>query len=212
MRLNLGCGLNAPPGWINIDYSFGQLFSEHPRLRHFLRRIGLLTTEHMVSWPPNVVRHNLVKGLPFPERSATAIYSSHTLEHLYLDDAVRLLRECLRVLESGAYLRLALPDAEEFAARLLSGEGGEAKNPGLAFNESLNAHPLVSPSWQQRIRSLVGAPPHRWQPTRDLLSELLADVGFCDVTFPPFREGEFPDLERIEHRKQSFFVQARKPA
>ena len=39
--------------------------------------------------------------LPFPDRMFTYIFSEHFFEHLFLDEAVDLLRECQRVMTEG---------------------------------------------------------------------------------------------------------------
>lgn len=45
---------------------------------------------------------DLAKGIPFPDQSVAAIYSSHVFEHLTYKQAQILLDECLRVLIPGA--------------------------------------------------------------------------------------------------------------
>ena len=68
-------------------------------------------------------------------------------------------------------VRLALPDSELLARRLL--DGGR----GLEFNEGLNAQPLVRPRLRARLLAFAGGNVHRWQPTRDLVRDLLSLLG-----------------------------------
>lgn len=84
-RLHLGCGRNYIPGMINCD-------------GNRLRRIDC--------WL------DLRNPLPFPDGSASFVYCSHTLEHLFLDEACRLLREIRRVLRPDGVCRLATPSME----------------------------------------------------------------------------------------------------
>jgi len=79
----------------------------------------------MMPWDRTIRRFDIVKGLPYAARSVDAIYSSHTLEHLYLDDARKVLEECQRVLKPGGCLRVALPDGERWASDLISGYSDE---------------------------------------------------------------------------------------
>lgn len=83
--LNIGCGALVHPEWINLD---------------------------VTSSLPGVIRHDIRKGLPFEDASIDACYSSHMVEHLRREDAVRLLTECRRVLKPGGVVRIVVPDLE----------------------------------------------------------------------------------------------------
>ena len=202
IRLNLGCGPNAPLGWVNIDRSPSMILDSVPGAKWALHHVIGLHPGHLVKWPRGIRRHDVTKGLPFADGSVSAIYSSHTLEHLYLDDAERVLRECRRVLSAGGILRLALPDSRLLARCLVDG------GSGLEFNKGLNAQPLVRPSLRSRLIALTGANVHRWQPTADLVRNLLQDAGFHGITELTFQNGALPDLATVEHRMESMFIEA----
>jgi SAM-dependent methyltransferase len=163
----------------------------------------------MVAWSSQIIRLDASKGLPFPDGSVDAIYSSHMLEHIYLSDARRVLGESRRVLKAAGILRLALPDSEKLAEDLLAGVRGESSDPGLEFNRKLLAHPMERPSLRQRLLGTVGASVHRWQPTRSLVRQLLLDSGFSSIEEHSFRQGRLPDLSAVEDREESFFIEAR---
>jgi SAM-dependent methyltransferase len=91
--LNLGCGLRYDARWTNIDFQPGS---------------------------PLVIRHDLLEQLPFADHSFTVVYHSHVLEHFAPDAAVRLLRECYRVLRPGGLLRIVVPDLESAAEAYLA--------------------------------------------------------------------------------------------
>lgn len=84
--LNLGCGERLHPGWVNID---------------------------MTSEAPGVLRHDLRKGIPFPDGSCGAVYHSHLLEHFPKEQALAFLWECHRVLQPGGIIRAVVPDLEQ---------------------------------------------------------------------------------------------------
>jgi predicted SAM-dependent methyltransferase len=93
--LHLGCGAKYIDGMINAD---GNRF----------RKIDL--------WI------DLRNRLPFPDQSCRFVYSSHTLEHLFPDEAIALLREIRRVLRAeDGEARIAVPSMEH-ALRIASGE------------------------------------------------------------------------------------------
>lgn len=86
--LNIGCGRTYHPDWLNLD----------------LKSTG-----------PDVVEHDITKGIPCATDSITAVYHSHVLEHLKPEQGVELLKECYRVLEPGGILRVVVPDLERIA-------------------------------------------------------------------------------------------------
>src|SRR5439155_19849097 len=72
-----------------------------------------------VPWDSNVLIHDVRKPLPFANDSASAIYASHILEHLYLEKGRALLGECLRVLAGGGVLRIVVPDVHSIVREYL---------------------------------------------------------------------------------------------
>lgn len=209
LLVNLGCGLNAPDEWVNIDRSLGLTLDRLPAVKQGLLRLGVLRDAHMARWPPNVRRHDVRKGLPFADSSVDAVYSSHMLEHMYRSEAQAVLVECHRVLPPRGVLRLALPDGEAWARGLLAGESVDASSAGDLFNRRLGAHPVSRPRGSERVRRLLGTGGvHLWQPTFDLVATMLSDTGFGEVERRSFLEGKLPCLEKVEHRVESLFVEA----
>jgi len=85
LKLNCGCGSNRKAGWINID-----LTEKNADLRLDLRT-----------------------RFPFPDLSASFIYSEHFFEHLeFPTETDMFLRESLRVLIPGGRFRVGVPDTE----------------------------------------------------------------------------------------------------
>jgi predicted SAM-dependent methyltransferase len=85
LKLNLGCGPNYKPGWVNID-----LFASGADLRLDLR-----------------------KRWPFPNGSATHIYSEHALEHFeFAEEVPHFMSESLRVLQDAGVFDVGVPDTE----------------------------------------------------------------------------------------------------
>jgi predicted SAM-dependent methyltransferase len=84
LLVNIGCGPNALPGWINLDAA---------------------RADHIdVVW-------DLRRGIPFPDASCSAVFGEHVIEHVPREAAEKLLDECRRVLQPGGVLRLSTPDA-----------------------------------------------------------------------------------------------------
>jgi SAM-dependent methyltransferase len=82
---NLGCGSRHHPSWINIDFHGDG--------------------KTVLPW-------DLRRGLPLPDHSCDAVYSSHAIEHFDREGARRFLGECRRVLMPGGIIRLVAPCLE----------------------------------------------------------------------------------------------------
>jgi len=113
IRLNLGCGLQAPPGWINVDGSWNARLAKFPGLRKIFAAVHVLSPDKAaIPWSSSIYIHDIRKPLPFANGSASAVFASHVLEHLYRDEGQQLIRESRRVLCPGGILRLIVPDLE----------------------------------------------------------------------------------------------------
>jgi SAM-dependent methyltransferase len=209
IRLNLGSGPRATPGWVCIDRSPNIWLSRSPQLKAILRRVGVLNDAHMLGWDKDIQRGD-IRRLDYKAGTVDAIYSSHTLEHLYLDEAQQVLNEAARVLKQGGLVRLALPDASEMARRFIEGVDEGDPKAGWVFNENLLAHPRSVDRGIKALAKRQGGHTHRWQPTPAMAEGMLITAGFGDVERCVFQRGALSDLELIETRPESFFLEARK--
>ena len=92
--LNIGCGAVHHPAWTNVDVSYQKDI-------------------------PNLIVADVRDGLPIPDCSFEAVYTSHLLEHLPGTAAHFFVRECYRVLKPGGILRVVVPDLEGIAREYL---------------------------------------------------------------------------------------------
>lgn len=111
--LNLGCGYQTSDRCTNIDWSV-PIRLKGSRVG---RRIApmVLDGERKRAYDAiagDVLRHDLRKGIPFPDGSADAVYHSHLLEHLDRDAVPGFLAEVRRVLKPGGVHRIVVPDLE----------------------------------------------------------------------------------------------------
>lgn len=98
IKLNLGCGLSAPPGWVNIDCSLTARLSKWNKLYNIVCRLAQVEP---VPWPKNIKVFDVRRGLPFPTGTVVAIFSSHMLEHISFEAGDFVIKECSRVLCKG---------------------------------------------------------------------------------------------------------------
>jgi len=209
VKLNIGCGLDAPPKWVNIDGSWNARLAKRPLMRRVAATIGIIPRSSVdVPWPRNVRIHNVLKPLPFEDASVDAVFASHLLEHLYRDDALRVLRECHRVLRDGGACRLIVPDlraiVEEYLAgenRLKASEGDSSETPADRMNDRLLLRSRSGPkgSWIARVcRSLWDFHSHKWMYDADSLARIMTEAGFVDAHERALHDTDILDIEGVE--------------
>lgn len=192
INLNLGCGLLAPPGWVNVDGSWNARLAKNPILRRTLSKLGILPAEKSsIPWDSTIFIHDVRKPLPFPDGSAAAVYASHVLEHLYFEEGSQLVQESLRVLASGGVLRVVVPDLHAIAREYLGDRPFgplSAEMEALRPADRLNQRLLMrwptpsSPSILYRIYdSWQDFHSHKWMYDSDSLMALFRRVGFVEV-------------------------------
>jgi predicted SAM-dependent methyltransferase len=210
-KLHLGCGSTVVPGWVNIDRSPSVKLARVPKLRRLLEAGGVLAHEQAVAvFPPGIVHADVRHGLAYPSGTVRYIYSSHLIEHLAHWRGLALVRECARVLQPGGLVRLATPDL----ARIVADYEDARKAGNRAAADTFMANLLT---YAERPGSVVASTlqrlftaPHQWLYDRESLRLLLEEGGFTDIRDCGYRDSELPDIELLEHRDGSLFVEARR--
>jgi len=175
LKLNIGCGPNLKQGWINID----------------IGGTGVDLTLDMR------------EKMPLPDSSAQKIYSEHFFEHLdYPNDAMRFLRECVRVLEPAGTFRVVVPDTEwplrEYVDRTKTGY----------LEEAAKWHPDWCKTFMEHINYHCRQDgEHRFAWDFETMKQALDEVGFTSIT-----RGIYLSAMDTESRKVgSLYVDAVKP-
>ena len=190
VKINFGCFNSNIKGWIGVDHAMRHIIVQKiPFLSYFLWKIGVLNDKqyewHKRGCFKSVGHGDVRKRLKFKTNSVDYIYSSHMIEHLFKDEALFFLKECFRVLKKGGEIRLCIPDWDSFRVK------NSFENSGFAKNKK-----------QMKIS-------HKWLWTNTELNQALSDIGFNNIVECGFQKGNFPDIERIEHRK-GLILQAQK--
>lgn len=146
LRLHLGCGPHYLPGMINVD-------------GNIRRRKDL--------WL------DLRNPLPFPDGSVSLIYCSHMLEHLFPDDALRLLAEMRRVLSEQGVARIAVPSLEH---ALEIARGKAEADVSARFPRAFDAPPA------QALNYLFCDGQHKYGYCWELLEAFARQAGFTRIT------------------------------
>lgn len=112
LKLNIGCGTDYKPGWINIDNNSDNNI-----------------TKLDLNW-------DLRKPLPFKDNSVDFVFNEHFFEHLTTDEAQITIKDLMRVLKPGGIMRIAMPDLEMVVSTYLDtplNKDSVIKKYGLGF-------------------------------------------------------------------------------
>jgi SAM-dependent methyltransferase len=214
VMLNLGAGLQYRPGWTNYDRSRVAAIYRRPWLRRLVRLVGVRVQD----WPEATRTRDLNKGIPHPDESVDAIYSSHFLEHLWPEQAEFIVQECHRVLKPGGTLRLVVPDLELIARKYLEGDRAffnESDRPiADTFVDALKFRSRPKGRAPERLlrrflRTDEGG--HRWMYDGASLSDRLARAGFREIEVVGYRDGRDREVAALDSRpRSSVHIEARK--
>lgn len=142
MKLNLGSGDRYVPGWVNVD---------------------------LPGMPHRVDEYVDLNGdLPWQPDSIECVYAGHVLEHLYYDDAHRLLERLLQLVKKPGAIMLVGPDLDR--ARELFADDDSPDEFGITYNSLRNG----ADRWSGDV--------HRWDCTETALVKLLTAAGWSTVT------------------------------
>ncbi len=231
IRLNLGSGNHVIDGWISIDNVWNIRLSRYPLLKYALYKLNIICEKtYNTQWDKRTVKHDIRKKLPFAENSVDYAYSSHVIEHFTQDEALIICQNVHRVLKAGGIFRLVVPDelkflvskyiesdenyysskaepiANQFLYAIKSSTGGKTNSK---FLDRKSKDPKNPPSFTEL---LFMGPSHKWMYDSNSLKHLLVSAGFDPdkIHESEYRSGKCPDLDKLENRKDSIFLEATK--
>lgn len=141
-RLNLGCGGDIKPGFLNVDLK---------------KRDG-------VDLVANIME------LQFTPETFTEIFLGDILEHLYVSQAGKLLRNCYGWLKSQGTVAIHTTNLPFLASQLA--DGGDYTDP--VHFEALKWVYGITPAGESDSPYMV----HYWGYSRESLTYLLKQIGF----------------------------------
>ena len=179
IKLNLGCGLNAPSGWINIDASFTASLS---RWRGLYNGVCKIARVKPVAWPKNIRVLDVKKGLPFSDGTVNTIFSSHMLEHMGFADASFVVKECYRCLCTGGVIRIIVPDLYQIARKYLDLVTADPKEEhSKKFLQDLNMQEGTHRGIWKLFGKIFGHSRHSYMYDQWSLRDLLEKYGFSQI-------------------------------
>lgn len=199
-HLHLGCGQTAPEGWLNVDGSWQVLLARSPRLKKMLVGFRLLPrSQAEIPWSRDVLQLNLTRPLPFADETFEVVFCSHTLEHLYHEDALRLLRECHRVLQHRGVCRFIVPDLESAIVRYQEAKVQGDAQASTRLMEELSVHDKQLKRGPLGLYyRLTAFHQHKWMYDAASLQELFARAGFGSVRQADYLDSRITRIAEVE--------------
>jgi predicted SAM-dependent methyltransferase len=133
-----------------------------------------------------------------PDDHWDGVFTEHVLEHVVYSQALFILRECHRTMKPGAWLRISVPSIEKYMYAYL----GSDPAPEM----QILPHRAIAVSFVTQMHE------HRSTWDTSLLTQILGELGFVDVSGRGFGEGSDQRLLRDDPAKEyeSLYVEARK--
>ena len=186
LYLNIGCGRNVQPGFINVDSNW------HPQIH--------------LCWD---IRYTL----PFANASAEGIFTEHCLEHVTYDQCLESLRDMYRILRCGAVLRVIVPDGGlylDLYHRYQSGEKVEFPYVDDVGQVDLQLDSRYGFTPMMAVNRIFRGYGHLFAYDHDTMKNLLLKAGFKSVEKCTFRRGRVKELliDSELRAPQSMFVEA----
>lgn len=195
MKLRFGAFDQSVDGWLNTDVTPHIWIAKVPLLAFVMNKLGLMSLsryqQHKEKVFSNLKYLDLTKPLPFSTDSIEAIFSSHVLERLFMDEVENLISDIFRVLKPGGICRVVVPDLEKIMALY-------NRNDPREFLEG-----MFEISKRGAVKNQ-----HHCGFTGEFLIKLFTQAGFSSCSIEKYRMGQCPDIDKLDNRPESLFFEA----
>ena len=168
-KLQLGCGGNPLPGWLNTD---------------------LEPSDEMVLL-------DVRQSFPFEDSSFDYVFSEHSIEHVSYQHGLRCLKECFRVLRPGGRIRISTPNLA-FVLGLYNGEKCDLQKRYISWSVETFLPAIESSEDTFVINNFFRNWNHQFIYDFKILRQTIQKTGFVDVQRFPVGESEDPHLRGLE--------------
>jgi predicted SAM-dependent methyltransferase len=209
--LNLGCGLEAPKEWLNIDSLLTLKFSKIPLIgRPLISKLG------GPNWPKSVKLGDITRGLPLSENSCELIFASHVLEHLSWPDSQNALKNIFFYLQPGGTFRVIVPDLEKIVTYYQNSSSQDSDRTRAA-HEFMSVSGIGCQSsrttWTQRLAEAFSNSRHQWMWDEFSLSDDLVRHGFKQISrckYGEWSDSRFASVEKPDRHIDAVCLEASK--
>lgn len=142
------------------------------------------------------IQWDLRKGIPLPNETAQAIYSSHLLEHFSFKECQKLLDECHRVLKDDGKISVCVPDARIYISAYLNAVNLHESRDFFQYKAAYNNTTRID--YVNHVAYMNGH--HKYMFDKENLLYILKQRGFSNVclrNFDPSLDSESRHYESI---------------
>lgn len=200
--LNVASGYCVLEKFINLDNDiFYRLASFYPLIKPLLSKEHRRTVEEYKAAKKSTpfLKCDCRKPLPFSDGSVGHILCSHFLEHVYSEQATRILCDFKRVLKNDGTLHIILPDLNILIDQYIASKATE--NAADIFVGKILMSSQNRPSFRFRLFEFFRFEglKHRWMYTFDSMALKLKECGFelIDSTIIPSAHVRINDGESV---------------
>jgi len=186
VKINLGSGSRVVEGWINFDASLNAYFSKFPVIvlkivypfsanktfyskKEYIKKLKEI----------NFIHYNLEYGLPLEKNSVDYIYSDNFIEHLFKEDAIKLLKDCYKVLKKRGIIRIVTPDLSK-----------------VVKNYRVNKRNFLETVFNLKRQEYFSY--HKYLYDFEMLKEILEKIGFSEIKKCSHGKGKVPDIKKLD--------------
>lgn len=189
--VQFGCGVCAPATWRNFDAGPAFWIQRNlPVLKPALLKRGF------PDYPRNIEYGDVIKGLPVAPGSAAAVYCSHVLEHLALDEFRITLRRVFTYLAPGGTFRFVLPDLEGLVRSYTA--SSDAAAASRFMSESYLGVDAQGKGASRLLKALFGRSAHLWMWDEKNMARELVDAGFTAIRRAQIGDNPDPRFAEVE--------------
>jgi predicted SAM-dependent methyltransferase len=142
---------------------------------------------------------DLRNTLPYEANSVDFIYHEHFLEHLTVDEAIRVLKDFRRVLKPNGVMRIAMPNLKATVANYLDPNWKSAP-----WIKKFNMDFVQTPAEMINIAFRWWG--HQWLYDEHSLVQRLKDCGFVHNVICEINKSSYPELCNLETRDESTLI------
>lgn len=138
-------------------------------------------------WENHDADVDISKTMPFPSGCASHVFCEHGIEHITHRQAWNFLAECHRILQSGGWIRIAIPDFDRVWSAIKDNTAGDyiriASKDGTA---------------RGALRAMVFDHGHQSLWNGNLLYGMMDTVGFERLSFEQHNTSACPEMRGID--------------
>lgn len=206
IKVQFGCGLSNPTGWLNYDSTPSLLVRRIPLSVQTAKvankilggRLPRLSDNLNNVICNNAIYGDVVKGLPCKGKSVDLLYASHVLEHLPLKEFRVALKECRRILRNGGVFRAVVPNLEYCIDQYVS-----SRSPTRSIDFCL-ATGMGTESFANPLSRTRGDSHHIMYDIETMTNEL-RNAGFSKVRQAYYGDSECKEFAEVEDERRWVF-------